>query len=148
MGEAEERGEEQLRELKLEISQYVLSKLGDGANALEDLFPSEEVKEGGEEEQKQKKKSRQKCQYELHSLIHIKRLRQWLEEKGEVKEKDAQKRTILRKMAVMRDDKATGCAGSWLNVVPCRALGTRMMGATFTAALRWWMGPNVAKRSL
>ena len=99
--------------------------------------------EDGEAAPQGKKKKVEKCQHFLHSLIHVKRVRQWLAERGSHDDdEEEQKRNLIRKMAVMRDDQTTGCAGNWLNVVPCRALGTRIVGAVFNAALRWWMGAS------
>ena len=137
-----------LKSLKVEISPETLEKLRKGPSALEDLCPEEESAEAGGTDQKEmkgKKKKTEKCQHFLHSLIHVKRVRQWLAESASQDDDDdvdEQKRNLIRKMAVMRDDPTTGCAGSWLNVVPCRALGTRMVGAVFNTALRWWVGAS------
>ena len=135
--------ESHLKSLKVEISSETMAKLRKGPSALEDLVPKEE-KEDGEAAPQGKKKKVEKCQHFLHSLIHVKRVRQWLAERGSHDdiEEEEQKRNLIRKMAVMRDDQTTGCAGNWLNVVPCRALGTRIVGAVFNAALRWWMGAS------
>ena len=73
-----------------------------------------------------KKKKTEKCQHFLHLLIHVKRARQWLaESRGNEEER---KRSVIRKMAVMRDDPTTGCAGNWLNVVPCRVCALSGLG--------------------
>ena len=137
--ELPEECEEHLRELKLVFPPDVLRKMTKGPNALEEIF--EETKEKTDEEgAEKKKKNKVKHQHFLHSLIHVKRLRQWLEVKHDEWENEEKKRDLLRKMAVIRDDESTGCAGNWLNVVPCGALETRMLGTTFTAALRWWTG--------
>ena len=91
-----------------------------------------------------------KKQHFLHSLIQLKRLKQWLqseekdgdEERSE-EERNEQRRDMLRKLLVMRGDKAVGYAGDWLNVVPCEALGTKMARPVFLVALMWWLGAKM-----
>ena len=132
--------EDHLRSFKIEVPPESLEKLRKGPSALEELFPEGEKEDELDQKEGKKKKKTEKCQHFLHSLINVKQARQWLaESRGNEEER---KRSVIRKMAVMRDDPTTGCAGNWLNVVPCRALGTRMVGAVLNAALRWWMGAS------
>ena len=78
--ELPEECEEHLRELKLVFPPDVLRKMTKGPNALEEIF--EETKEKADEDgSEKKKKNKVKHQHFLHSLIHVKRLRQWLEVK-------------------------------------------------------------------
>ena len=95
----------------------------------------------------------QKHQHFLHSLIHVKRMRQWLsgskkelKRNTELEESWARRRELMRKMAVMRGDEDTGYVGSWLNVVPCEALGTKINTPTYLTMLRFWMGAGVWQR--
>ncbi len=96
----------------------------------------------------------EKHQHFLHSLIHIKRMRQWLsgkkkEASGLEKEQGkslTHRRDLMRKLAVMRGDEDTGYVGSWLNVVPCEALGTKINTPTYLTMLRFWMGASVWQR--
>ena len=90
----------------------------------------------------------QKAQHFLHSLIHIKRLRQWLSEDAKDETEWTAKRDLMRKLAVIRGDKETGYVASWLNVVPCEALGTKVNSPTFLTMLRWWLGASVWQRGV
>ena len=92
-----------------------------------------------------------KHQHFLHSLINEKRLRQWF---GRVDRKEDQddeeewesKRQLMRKLAVIRGDPKTGYVASWINVIPCEALGTKINSPTYLAMLRWWSGASAWQR--
>ena len=130
-GRLDDEGQDCLDELDLKIEEETLEKV------LEDVENIPEASPPG-----------QNLQHFIHSLVHLKRLRQWLgkeeegEEEGSEGEHDA-RRDLLRKMLVMRGNKETGYAGDWLNVVPCEALGTKMRRAVFLTVLRWWLGGRI-----
>ena len=118
--------EQLLQELGLELLAEELAKFMANLTNVEDITPKGE-----------------KIQHFLHSLIHLHRLREWMKKETgddeQVNERDG-RREKLRKMLVVRGDKATGYAGDWLNAVPCEALGTRLNRAVFLVVLNWWLG--------
>ena len=83
-----------------------------------------------------------KPQHCLHSILQERKIRDWLSlpprSQGESTE-----RCLLRKLAVMRGDTVTGYVGSWLNVVPNRFMGFKMIKPVFSSVLKWWLGEYV-----
>ena len=72
------------------ITAIFLKRSLKGPNALEEIF--EETKEKADEDgSEKKKKNKVKHQHFLHSLIHVKRLRQWLEVKHDEWENEEKK---------------------------------------------------------
>jgi hypothetical protein len=101
--------EDWLEELGLEVDNEALEKVLDSVENIHEASPPD-----------------QNLQHFLHSLVHLKRVRQWLgrEIDGKVEDDHSTRRELLRKMLVMRGNKETGYVGDWLNAVPCEALGT------------------------
>lgn len=80
-------------------------------------------------------------QHFLTSVLQEGLLRRWVGEAAS--QGDGGRRELMRRLAVSRGDVDTGYAGNWLNVVPARALGTKLEPAVFGSLLRLWAGEVV-----
>ena len=96
----------------------------------------------------------EKMQHFLSSIIQQKRLRQYLttlptpseyEQDPETPDPTCEPpaRALLRKLALLRGDRETGYANSWLNAIPSEALGLKMTSACFATCLKWILGDTV-----
>ena len=113
---------------KLELCAHAdIANKGDSVNNLPKAIPENE-----------------RSEHCLMSAIQEKKLRSWLGKSDPNLSPETQTREMLRKHAVIRGDRTTGYVGSWLNVVPSQALGTKLEPLVFGKILRWWLGETVS----
>ena len=123
-----------IRDWELDTATTAMEELGEEVDGLEERIPE-----------------KHKHQHFLHSLINEKRLRQWFGRVDRKEDQDGEeewesKRQLMRKLAVIRGDPKTGDVASWINVIPCEALGTKINSPTYLAMLRWWSGASAWQR--
>ena len=82
----------------------------------------------------------EKPQHFFASRLHLLRLMAWLAKERPSLSPLQRRREATRKLAVLRGDRVTGYAGSWLNAVPNRATGMKLSPLEFATLLRWWLG--------